>query len=218
MTDESTNSTKRTVSRALMALATCLSLASLFVAATANAGVLAQIHPFKVGGKIFSQGVSEKTGDDILGKDKFNEKLLGANCLGKEKLGKGEQVILVLNDPCGPNVNDNVIQVVSTTGGPVVVLATIGTVDFDLDSAIDAEKNGVVKTVTLPATVELACAGIATIAVDVEASAVATVKLDKESFCFSTLKMKNAAGTGTVDGIDVILDKLKADAKKPKTF
>jgi hypothetical protein len=215
MTDESSNSTKRTVSRALMALATCLSLASLFVAATANAGVLAQTHPFKVGGTIFSQGVSDKTGDAILDKDKFNEKQLGANCIDQEKLGKGEQVVLVINDPCGPNVNDNVIQVVGTVPD-FEVLATIGTVDFDLDRAIDAEKNGVTKTVTLPATIELACAGM--IDVDVEASAVATVKLDKEGFCFSTLKMKNAAGTGTVDGIDVILDKLKAGAKKPRTF
>jgi len=216
MIDESTNSTKRSLSPALMALAICFSLAALFFAGAASAGVaLMQDHPFKVGGTIYSQGISDKNGDAILEKDKFNEKQLGANCIGQEKLGKGEQVILHINDACGPDVNDNEIQVVSTDPG-FAVLATIGTVDFDLDSAIDAEKKGVLSTVTLPATVQLACNGLVDVAV--EASAVATVKLDKEGFCISTLKLKNATGTGIVDGIDVILDKIKADAKKPKTF
>jgi len=82
-------------------LATYFSFALLFIAGTANAGVVVkQAHPFKVGGTIFSQGVNENNNDDILEKDRFKEKDIGANCTFQDKLAKGEFVILVLNDAC----------------------------------------------------------------------------------------------------------------------
>jgi hypothetical protein len=211
MTDLERISIYRSASRVFMASASCLSFALLLVAGTANAGItVVQAHPFKVGGAIYSQGVSEKTGDDILEKDKFNEKLLGANCAFLDKLDKTQRVILVLNEACGGDINNNSIQVVETD--PFFVLATIGAVDFDDGSAIFVQKKGVDRSVAVPATVQLACSG--TIDVDVEASAIATIKFDKEGNCVQTVKMKNGSGTGTVDGIDVILDKIKADAKK----
>ena len=195
-----------------MASASCLSFALLLVAGTANAGVaVVQAHPFKVSGTAYAQDVSDKTGDDILGKDKFNEKELGASCIFQDKLEKGQHVVLILNEACGGDLNNNSIQVVRTN--PFAVLATIGAVDFDEGSAILAQKKGVDRSVTVPATVDLACAGNND--VDVEASAIATIKFEKEGICVQTVKLKNGSGTGSVDGTDVILDKVKSDAKKP---
>ena len=192
-----------------MALAAIYVFALLFVAGTAHAGVSAQIHSFKVGGTVFTQEVSEKTGDDILDKDKFSEKDLGANCLMQEKLEKGQFPVLVMNDPC-VNLNDNEIQIISQTN-PFVT--AIGQIDFDDNRLIVSQKKGVDDTLTMPATVELACFG--TVDVDVDASAIATIKLNKETGCFESMKLQNGSGDGDIDDIDVLLDGIKADAKKP---
>jgi len=195
-----------------MALAAVSTFALLFAAGVAQAGVVTpvtQLHAFKVGGTIFAQGINERTGDDVLEKDKFKEKDLGANCLLQEKLDRGQSIVLVLNDACG-DINDNEIDII--TEEPPSRLE-IGQLDFDVDLAIVSQKRGVDDTLTMPATVELACLG--SVDVDVEASAVATIKLGRDTGCFESMKIKNASGTGTVDGIDVILDGIKADAKKP---
>jgi len=175
--------------------------------------VVSQVHSFKVGGTIFVQEVSEKTGDDILDKEKFSEKDLGANCLSQEKLEKGQSPVLVLNDACG-DINDNEIQILSQTPPFTTV---IGQVDFDVNDLIVNQKKGVDDTLTLPATVKLACLGsvVVVVDVDVEASAIATIKLGKETGCFESMKLKNGSGTGSIDLTDVIVDGLKADAKKP---
>jgi len=195
-------------------LATYFSFALLFIAGTANAGVVVkQAHPFKVGGTIFSQGVNEKNNDDILEKDRFNEKDIGANCTFQDKLAKDEFVILVLNNACfGGDLNDNEIQIVNTD--PFFVIATIGEIDFDQLDLIVAQKNSVDKTLTVPATVELDCDGA--LVIDVEASAIATIKLNKEGTCVDSLSMKSASGTGDVDGTAVILDGIKVSASKKK--
>jgi hypothetical protein len=212
MTEKSTNQTKRSASWGPMALAAVSAFVFLFfVAGTAHAGVPAQqIHSFKVGGTIFAQGVSDKTGDDILDKDKFSEKDLGANCLTQEKLEKGQFPVLVINDPCG-DINNNEIQIISQTPPSTM---PVGQVDFDVDRLIVNQKRSVDDTLTLPATVELACLGA--VDVDVEASAIATIKLNKETGCFESMKLKNGSGDGIIDGTDVLLDRIKADAKKPK--
>lgn len=210
MTETTTNQSERSTSWAPMALAAISAFVLLFIAGTAHAGVIvSQIHSFKVGGTIFAQAVSEKTGDEILDKDKFSEKVLGANCLLQEKLEKGQFPVLVLNDACG-DINDNDIQILSQT---FPFATTIGQIDFDVDNQIVSQKNGVDDTLTMPATIELACLG--DVDVDVEASAIATIKLGKETGCFESMKLKNGSGTGTIDGTDVIVDGLKAAAKKP---
>jgi len=209
MTETTTNQSERSMSWAPMALAAISTFVLLFIAGTAHAGVMSQIHSFKVGGTIFVQEVSEKTGDDILDKEKFSEKDLGANCLLQEKLDKGQYPVLVLNDACG-DINDNEIQILSQTPPLVTVL---GQIDFDVDNLIVNQKKSVDDTLTLPATVELACLG--GVDIDVEASAIATIKLGKETGCFESMKLKNGSGTGTIDATDVIVDGLKADAKKP---
>ena len=124
MTDESKNSTKRSASRVLMMLATCFSFASLLVAGTANAGVdPAFVYPFTVSGTIYEQGVSDKTGDDILEKGKFNQKDLTANCTFMEKPEKGVSLYAVLEEPCGGdiNVNDIFVGRGSNSGGFVAL-------------------------------------------------------------------------------------------------
>lgn len=209
MTETTTNQSERSTSGAPMALAAISTFVLLFIAGTAHAGVVAQIHSFKVGGTIFVQEVSEKTGDDILDKEKFSEKDLGANCLMQEKLDKGQYPVLVLNDACG-DINDNEIQILSQTPPFETV---IGQIDFDDDNLIVNQKKGVDDTLTMPATIELACLG--SFVVDVEASAIATIKLGKETGCFESMKLKNGSGTGDIDLVDVILDGIKADAKKP---
>lgn len=194
-----------------MALTAVSAFVLLFVAGTAHAGVSTQIHSFKVGGTVFAQDVSEKTGDDILDKEKFSEKDLGATCLMQEKLEKGQFPVLVLNNPCG-DINDNEIQIISQTPFSTT---TVGRIDFDVDRLIVNQKKGVDDTLTLPATVELACLGA--VEVDVEASAIATIKLNQETRCFESMKLKNGSGDGDIDGIDVLLDGIKADAKKPSS-
>ncbi len=200
---------------ARIALATGSASVLLLVAGTAHAGVSAvtQIHSFKVSGTIFTQDVSEKTGDDILDKDKFSEKLLGANCLDQEKLEKGQFPVIVFFDACGidpDHLNDNEIQII--TKEPPSAIA-IGEIDFDVASQIIHQKKGVDSTRTMPATVELSCLG--TVSVDVEASAIATVKLDSDGACVESVKLKSGSGTGIIDGVNVILDRVKMDAKKP---
>jgi hypothetical protein len=209
MTKGNVNPTKRSTRWASMTLASAFISVLFFVAGTAHAGVSAQIHSFKVGGTIFAQGVSDKTGDDILDKDKFSEKDLGAICLMQEKLEKGQFPVLVINDPCG-NINNNEIQII-TEAPPSKI--TVGQIDFDDNRAIVSQKKGVDDTVTMLATVFLACLGA--IDVDVEASAIATIKLNKETGCFESMKFQNGSGDGDIDGLDVLLDGIKADAKKP---
>lgn len=209
MTKENVNPTKRSTRWASMAFASAFISVLFFVAGTAHAGVSAQIHSFKVGGTVFAQEVSEKTGDDILEKEKFSEKDLGATCLMQEKLDKGQYPVLVMDDPCG-DISDNELRIISQTAPFMTV---IGQIDFDVDKQIVNQKKGVDDTLTLPATVELACAG--TIDVDVEASAIATIKLNKETGCFESMKLQNGSGDGDIDGIAVLLDGIKADAKKP---
>lgn len=197
---------------ARIALATCSAFVLLLVAGTAHAGVIGTIHSFKVSGTIFTQDVSDKTGDDILDKDKFSEKLLGANCLDQEKLEKGQFPVIIFFDPCGidpDHLNDNEIQIITVGGGSTA----IGKIDFDVASQIVNQKKGVDNTRTMPVTVELNCLG--TVVVDVEASAIATVKLDSEGVCVESVKLKSGAGTGIIDGVNVIVDRVKMDAKKP---
>ena len=213
MIEKNTNPAERSASWAPMSLAAVLIFVLLFVAGAAHAGIprISQTHPFKVSGTIFIQGVNEKTGDDILDMEKFSEKDFAANCLMQEKLEKGQAVVLVLNDAC-EDLNDNELQVIIQEP-PFSV--EIGQIHFDDERQILSEKNGVDNTLTMSAAVELDCIG--TDIVDVLATAIATIKLSDEGLCRSveSIKLKNASGTGLVDDIDVILDGVKAAAKKP---
>lgn len=216
MTLNNTNPTERATPWSPMALTAVLAFVLLFVAGAAHAGIprVAQTHPFKVSGSIFSQEVSEKTGDDILGKDKFNEKDFAANCLMQENLRKDQSVVLLFNDTC-EDINDNELQVISTE--PPATM-TVGQVHFDDDDPIVTEKNGTAITRTLRAEVELDCNGTASI--DVLAGATATIKLGNiDGLCtgVESMKLKNASGYGVIDGVDVLLDGVKADAKKPSS-
>ena len=211
MIRKSTNPTERSAIWAPMSRVAALIL--LLVAGTAHAGVprVSQIHPFKVSGSIFVQGVNEKTGDDILEKEKFTEKSFGASCLMQEKLEKSQAVVLMFNDAC-EDINDNEIQVI-TTEPPSTT--TIGEMHFTVDSQIVTERKGVNHTLTVPALVELDCIGAAN--VDVIANATATIKLINEGLCLGvgSIKLKNGSGGGVIDDVDVILDGVKANAKKP---
>jgi len=213
MTRKITNPTERSTFWVPTALAALLVLALFFVAGAAHAGIprVAQTHPFKVSGTIFSQGVSEKTGDDILEKEKFSEKDFAANCLLQEKLRKDQSVVLLFNDAC-EDINDNEIQVVSTEPASTT---TVGEMHFDVDRQIVSEKNGTDIALTVPAVVELDCIGTAN--VDIIAFATATIKLSNQGLCVGveSMKIKNGSGDGSIDGVDVIADGVKADAKKP---
>lgn len=192
------------------ALATDFAFALPFVAETTHADFVGvpQIRSFKVSGIIFAQDASEKTGNDVLGKNKFNEKLLGANCVDQEKLAKGQIPVIILFDPCSGDLDEN--QIAIFTREPLTSM-TIGKIDFDVASQIANQKKGVDRTLTMPATVQLICLGA--VSVDVEASAIATVKLDSEGVCVESVRLKNGSGTGIIDGINVILDGFKMDVK-----
>jgi len=196
-----------------MVLAAALVFVLLFVAGTAHAGIprVSQIHPFKVSGTVFVQGVNERTGDDILIKEKFTEKSFGANCLMQEKLEKGQVVVLLFNDAC-EDINDNEIQII-TAEPPSTT--TIGEMHFRVDYQIVTERKRVGHTLTVPAVVELDCIGTAN--VDVIADATATIKLGNQGLCLGveSMKLKNGSGLGSIDDVDVIVDGVKANAKKP---
>ena len=131
----------------------------------------------------------------------------------QENLRKDQSVVLLLNDTC-EDINDNEIQVISTE--PPATM-TIGEIHFHDYSQIVTEKSDTAITRTLLAEVELDCNGTAS--VDVLALATATIKLSAiEGLCnsgFESMKLKNASGEGLIDDVWVILDGVKADARKP---
>jgi len=198
-----------------MALAIVLPflLLLLFVTGAAHAGfpTLVQTHAFKLSGTVLTQGVSAKTGDDILDREKISEKSFGANCVQQEKLRKDQSVVLLLNDACG-DINNNEIQVVSTEPPSTT---RIGDIYFELDNQIVNEKNGKADTRTVPVVVDMDCNG--TVAIDVIASAIATIKLGNQGLCLAvqSMKLKNASGYGSVADVDVIVDRVTASASKP---
>lgn len=197
--------------RWMLQLASLVSgLVLFFVAASAQAGGPSAFHPMKISGSGFQQGVSEKTGDDQIEKGKFSDKVLGGACTDQESLGKGQAVVLAFDTYCG-DPNDNAILVIQTD--PFDVIANIGDVEFDLDFSFEQEKKGELAGVLVPVDISLACVS-GLIDIDVEVSAIASVKFD-DNECIEGFKAKNGIGVGLVDGEEVIIDRTKADAKKP---
>lgn len=189
------------------AVAFCFAIS--LAATSAQAGLAnIQAHPLKLNGQVLAQGENSRTGDAKLEKASFNEKDIGALCLGQERLDRDQFVIVTLNDACN-DPNNNTIQVVQRD--PFQVLASIGSINFDLSFAIATERRGSV-TLAVPAIMALAC-GEGTVQID--AGAVATVTVDSETSCVQTVKAQNAAGVGSILGESIIVNKTRVDAKKP---
>jgi len=182
-------------------------------------GALVNFYPFDIKGTLLVQDVNKK-GEDVVTKQKFKATDIGAVCLGVEKLGKTQKVFLRYECTLGENGTEGEIWVVNTD--PVALLEMIGTVDMDLNDAINTTKKGVITSITANGTVDIACDEGGD-SIDLQSDGLFVIKVDDlaGNLCPVSFSTGSLVGDGIVDlvgvgpGPDVLLDKTSASAKKP---
>ncbi len=178
----------------------------------AHAGTpLLNYHEFDLKGKVLFQDM--KNLDLKTGKDSFNARESGAACLGVEQLEKSQKVILCVQCVEG-EVGGAEAEIWVVDTDPIQFQQMIGTVDLDLENAIGATKQDgeELKTITALGKVDIDCDDL-----DASVEGVFEVKYGDVAGqqCPTTLSGKNLSGDADDGSEIVILNGVRASAKKP---
>ena len=187
-----------------------VSLGSPLVASAG--GALFTAHPLTLTVKGVAQTVNSSK-DQKEDKLTVNVKDLFAECRGAQPT-KDQAVFLFLN--CA-DLTDNTIRAISTN--PIASLEEIGSIDFDLANAVNTTKNGVLKSKTVPVSIELTCNGGDT---DVTVSGIMNLKfsaLNAVDACpdSGSVKITGVGQTASAGGPFLVNDGSSITVKKRST-